>query len=199
MKIRYVAKVHGFCSSPGEYVLYYCPRRKLGRYQKWRRLCSVCRVEARFNDVLYSIHTSPRAKSILAHIDRLRRYEGDVPEAWKAAPTVRHLSQTVADGKHDNGEETGANDRNERPLLSPIAGKLTAEADGQVKSDDTVGARTELPGTGVSTRSVEGPIEAQGRVNTQAARCDNDSIVAEEPATASRASRPHRTRRPPAR
>jgi hypothetical protein len=199
MKIRYDAKVHGFRLSPGEYVLYYCPRRKLGRYQKWRRLCSVCRVEARFNDVLYSIRTSPRAKPILAHIDRLRRYEGDVPEAWKAAPTVRHPSQTVADNKHDNGEETDANDRNESPSLSPSAGQPTAEADGQLKSDEIVCAQTELSGTGVSTRPVEGPIEAQERVDTQAARGDNNTTVAEEPATASRASRPHRTRRPPAR
>jgi hypothetical protein len=40
------------------------------------------------NDVLYSIQSSPRAKLILAHIDRLRRYEGDVPIMWKCVPTV---------------------------------------------------------------------------------------------------------------
>jgi hypothetical protein len=45
-------------------------------------------VENRINDVLYSIRTSPRARLILAHIDRLRRYEGDVPTLWKCVPNA---------------------------------------------------------------------------------------------------------------
>jgi hypothetical protein len=48
----------------------------------------VGKVANRINDVLYSIRTSPRARLILAHIDRLRRYEGDVPTMWKYAPNV---------------------------------------------------------------------------------------------------------------
>jgi hypothetical protein len=88
MKSRYDANVRSFQLKPGDYVLYYCPRRKPGRYQKWRRLCTVSRVEARFNDGLYSIHSSPWAKPITADINRLRHYLGDIPEIWKSAPKL---------------------------------------------------------------------------------------------------------------
>jgi hypothetical protein len=51
MKTRYDAKVQTFQLKLGDYLLYYCPQRKLGRYQKWRRLCTISRVERRRNDV----------------------------------------------------------------------------------------------------------------------------------------------------
>jgi hypothetical protein len=89
MKTQYDAKVRTFQLSPGDFVFYYGPRRQLDRYQKWRRLCSIFKVENRFNDVLYSVRTSPRAKPILAHIDRLRMYDGDLPDVWKAASTPK--------------------------------------------------------------------------------------------------------------
>jgi transposase InsO family protein len=57
MKTRYNGRVHAFQLEPGDFVLYYCPRRKAGRYQIWRRLCTICRMEIRFNDVLYSVRT----------------------------------------------------------------------------------------------------------------------------------------------
>ena len=92
MKTRYDAKVHSVRLQSGDYALYYCPRRKVGRYQKWRRLCVICRVENRINDVLYGIRTSPRARLILAHIDRLRKYDGDLPEVWKNVPEIDGLA-----------------------------------------------------------------------------------------------------------
>ena len=48
MKTRYNAKVHSIQLEPGMLVLYYCPQRKQGRYQRWRRLCKIGRVEKRF-------------------------------------------------------------------------------------------------------------------------------------------------------
>jgi len=70
---------------PEELVFYSCPRRKIGRYQKWRRLCTLGMSVRRFNDVLYSVKLSPRSSSIIIHADRLRRYEGETPDLWKAA------------------------------------------------------------------------------------------------------------------
>jgi hypothetical protein len=59
------------------------PRKKQGRNKKWRRLCEIFRVNRRFNDVLYQIEYSPRAKPILAHVDKLRRCESELPKRWK--------------------------------------------------------------------------------------------------------------------
>jgi len=61
-KQRYDGRVAHIQLLSGDYAWYYCPRRKQGRNQKWRKLCSVCFVEAR---------------------DRLQRFEGDLPLAWK--------------------------------------------------------------------------------------------------------------------
>ena len=83
MKTRYDAKVRSVKLEPGMLVLYYCPQRRRGTYQRWRRLCRIGRIEKRFNDVLYSIKLSPRSAPILVHIDRLRRYEGEPPEQWR--------------------------------------------------------------------------------------------------------------------
>jgi hypothetical protein len=53
MKKCYNAKVKAIQLEPGSFAWYYCPRRKIGRYQKWRQLCTICRIENCFNDVTY--------------------------------------------------------------------------------------------------------------------------------------------------
>jgi hypothetical protein len=82
MKKRYDGRVKCIQFQPGDFVWYYCPRRKQGRYQKWRRLCTIYRVEERLNDVLYRLKVSPRSRSLVAHIDRLRAFEGEPPAVW---------------------------------------------------------------------------------------------------------------------
>jgi hypothetical protein len=116
MKTRYDAKVHSFQLEPGDYVLYYCPRRKRGRYQKWRRLCSICRVESRFNDILYSIRTTPRAKPILAHIDRLRRYEGEIPDVWKNSSK---LARSTAEKEGNQRIQLGSDESASKVVNEP--------------------------------------------------------------------------------
>jgi len=83
MKRAYDSTVHEIQLEPGSFAWYFCPPRKQGLYQKWRRLSEICYVEKRFTDVTYSIRTAPRAKPIIAHIDRLRKFEGEVPEIWR--------------------------------------------------------------------------------------------------------------------
>jgi hypothetical protein len=82
MKKRYDGRVKCMQFQPGDFVWYYCPRRKQGRYQKWRRLCTIYRVEERLNDVLYRLKVSPRSRPLVAHIDRLRAFEGEPPAVW---------------------------------------------------------------------------------------------------------------------
>ena len=95
MKTRYDSKVKAVQLTPGEMVFYYCPRRKIGKYQKWRRLCTLGLVIQRFNDVLYSVKLSPRSSPIIIHVDRLRRFEGETPDQWKSAQIAVQVNMTT--------------------------------------------------------------------------------------------------------
>ena len=97
MKKRYDAKVKDIQLEPGELVFYYCPRRKIGSYQKWRRLSTLGMIVKRFNDVLYSVKLSPRSSPIIIHADRLRRFDGETPDPWKA------VIQTVISSAESSG------------------------------------------------------------------------------------------------
>jgi hypothetical protein len=83
MKMRHEAKVKAIQLELDDWALYYIPQGKVGRNQNWRRLCKIGRVVQRFNVVLYSIKLGPRAAPIIAHVDRLWRYEGSPPEQWR--------------------------------------------------------------------------------------------------------------------
>lgn len=97
-KRRYDAKLRSIILEPGSYAWYYCPRRRQGKYQKWRRLCTACRVERRLNDVTYCIQLSPRAKPFIAHVDRLRPLEGDPPPPWKVPQPPPPSVPVIVDG-----------------------------------------------------------------------------------------------------
>jgi len=79
--------------------MFYIPKRKIRRNQKWRRLCKLVRVTKRHDDVLYCVQLSPRARTIITHIDRLRRFDGDVPKPWK---TVVNRADTTNRPSTDN-------------------------------------------------------------------------------------------------
>jgi len=82
-KQRYDRRVAPVQLQSGDYAWHYCLRRKQGRNQKWRKLCSVCFVEARVTDVNYRIRLTPNARPVAVHIGRLQRFEGDLPLDWK--------------------------------------------------------------------------------------------------------------------
>ena len=84
MKARYDAKVRPIKLSEGDLAWYFCPRRRRGCYQKWRRLRTVCLVEKHLNDVTYTIRTAPKSKPIVVHVDRLQQFEGEIPAIWSA-------------------------------------------------------------------------------------------------------------------
>jgi predicted aspartyl protease len=118
MKKRYDARVKPLILEPGQFAYYYCPRRQKGRNQKWRRLCQICYIERRFNDVLYSVRLTPRSKPIVVHVDRLVKWEGDVPWQWKQRVAQDHSSArdgTVASPagqserrEDESGDQSGA-------------------------------------------------------------------------------------------
>jgi transposase InsO family protein len=83
MKQRYDAKVHEKKFAVGDFVWYYCPRRKRGRFHKWSRLCEIHRVDAVKDAVNYVIRRTPKSKSVVVHVDRLRKCEADTPHCWQ--------------------------------------------------------------------------------------------------------------------
>jgi hypothetical protein len=95
MKTRYDSKVKALQLEPDDLVFYYCPRRKIGKYQKWRRFCTLGMVMKRFNDVLYSVKLSPRSSPVIVHVDRLRHFEGETPEQWKSAMSAAQANKSA--------------------------------------------------------------------------------------------------------
>jgi hypothetical protein len=83
MKIRYDARVKPLTLEAGDFAHFYYPRRRRGRYHKWARLCILCRVERKINDVLYLIRIKPKGRTSVVHVDRLKVFQGEVPALWK--------------------------------------------------------------------------------------------------------------------
>ena len=118
MKQRYDCKVKEVKLEEGGFAMYYVPQRRIGRNQKWRRLCKVVLVVRRFNDVLYSIQVTPRSTPTVAHADRLRPFNGEVPSVW---------------AKY--AQRAGASSREETPVPTTDVG--TQGGTGTVSSTDT--------------------------------------------------------------
>ena len=128
MKKRYDARVRPLRFEVGDFVWYYCPRKKSGRYQKWRRLCTIWRVEKVLNDVNYCIRSGPRGRSLIAHIDRLRPFEGELPHGWKGHPHANENSpHAMQNGPHATNSDPHANGRN-HASTSPLHGSRAAAA-----------------------------------------------------------------------
>jgi hypothetical protein len=89
------------------------PQRKVGRNLKWRRLCRFVQVVRRLNDILYCIKLSPHSAPIVAHIDLLRSFDGELSEPWASAVN-RSSSGVIASpstGLHIDHLSTGSNNR----------------------------------------------------------------------------------------
>lgn len=83
MKRRYDVKVKPIHFEIGQLALYYCPRKRIGKNQKWRRLQQLCIIVKKLNDVLYCVKLRPRGESTVVHVDRLIKFCGDPPPKWK--------------------------------------------------------------------------------------------------------------------
>jgi transposase InsO family protein len=82
-KRYYDSSVRGAQFAPEQFVWVYYPRRRRGRYPKWSSYyVGPCRVERRINDVNYVVRRTPRSKPWVVHVDKMKSYEGDVPDCW---------------------------------------------------------------------------------------------------------------------
>jgi hypothetical protein len=213
VKRAYDSKVHEIQLEPGSFAWYFCPRRKQGLYQKWRRLCGICYVEKRFTDVTYSIRTAPRAKPIIAHIDRLRKFEGEVPEVWRTAklratpPGIGGQAEATPPDHGDRGVPTPPAGEY-RTVTEPPAcvwrnpgvpsGKTTGRTDTPPDACNRQPS-TALPTGGGTSRTPTGRTSAPTSLPSSAGARDNNNNNTQPGQPVHYDLRPARARRKPAR
>lgn len=67
----------------GDWVWYYYPRRYQGRSPKWQKLYTgPYRITRVIQPVNYVLQKSARSKPFVVHVDKLKKYYGDVPSNW---------------------------------------------------------------------------------------------------------------------
>lgn len=67
----------------GEFVWYFSPRKRPGLCGKWQlRTSGPYRIQRRINQVNYVIQKTPGSRPFICHVDRLRRFKGDLPKCW---------------------------------------------------------------------------------------------------------------------
>ena len=86
MKQRYDLRVRPQKFRQGEWVLYYNPRKIQGRQQKWQRRYTPYLVVKELPPVNYLIQKSKKSRPIIAHVDKLRKWDtDDLPRSWLPA------------------------------------------------------------------------------------------------------------------
>ena len=82
-KRRYDQRVKAVRFKLHEFVWFFCPRLRPGRGRKFRRLTSgPFRIVRILNDVNYAIQKFPNGRIQICHVDRLLKYEGEIPAVW---------------------------------------------------------------------------------------------------------------------
>ena len=139
-KTRYDSRVKEIQFREGDLVWYYCPRRKVRRNRKWQLMTTGPHlIMRRINLVNYVLQLSPRGRSLIVHIDRLRKNEGDIPTEWETAirklqertpgaegriqadipqPTIVEAQNPVNDVEQENDVVSPLPTQPERPKLS---------------------------------------------------------------------------------
>ena len=80
----YDSRVRELQLKPGTLAWFYKPRFKPRLCKKWQCLSSLCLILRRVNAANYIIQVSPRGRTCVTNIDRLRQYEGSIPNVWKS-------------------------------------------------------------------------------------------------------------------
>ena len=101
-------------------VYYYYPRRYAGRTPKWSRVYSgVYRIEKVVNDAVYVIRKTPQSRPIVANVDKLKLYYGEVPMCWR-----KLIKNSDGKGGNDCGQKTNVS----APLTGEIAASIADKA-----------------------------------------------------------------------
>ena len=89
-KTRYDARVKAIQFKAGDFVWFFSPRKKQGLSRKWQLMTSgPYKVVHRVNLVNYVIQKTPRSSPFICHIDRMRKFDGELPRCWSESATDR--------------------------------------------------------------------------------------------------------------
>ena len=125
MKKNYDAKVRETTYVPGQYVMFFYPRRYKGRSPKLSRPnVGPFRVLQRLNSVNYIIAMTPKSRRFIVHADKLKLWTGEVPKCWQGAELM-------------TDEPLARNVGNVEPPTEPIVPDLRELFDGKVEGNAT--------------------------------------------------------------
>ena len=110
----------------GQLVLYYNPRKFQGRQQKWQRKFSPHLIVRELPPVNYMIQKSKRSRPFIAHVDKLKLYEGEnLPKSWLTDVDDGQTGGVDGVGVHSRGDgvdDNGAGNVGETGAESGING-----------------------------------------------------------------------------
>ena len=120
---------------------YYIPRNRKGLNKKWE-LCNrgPFKITRIINDVNYVIQKTPRAKPVIAHVDRLTLHTGEIPACWKNGTADQDIQQTVVSEPSGPTStevgETQYRDTGQYPLQPGIKGRPRRARSGATTTED---------------------------------------------------------------
>ena len=86
---------------PGQLVWVFNPRRYVGKSHKWTMMYyGPFRVEKVLSDVNLVVKRTPKSNPQVVHVDKVKLYQGDVPEVWRqAARTATEVEDAMVQPK----------------------------------------------------------------------------------------------------
>jgi len=126
-KDRYDLKVKPVPFGVGDWVYYYCPRRRVGKSVKWTKFYSgpflVVKV---LGPVNLLIQKNARSKAQVVHVDKVKRCLGPTPKTWVTGETAENTNEFVPTAELTNAEGPIVAEQNDgtvdqAPVRRPIA------------------------------------------------------------------------------
>jgi len=82
--------------APGEWVLYFNPRKLRGKQMKWvRQFEGPFFIISKPTSLTAKIQKSPKAQVRVVHVDKLKHFHGTPPKQWRQPEVVRRLDRNV--------------------------------------------------------------------------------------------------------
>jgi len=95
-KKRYDMRVKPAAYLVGNWVYYFCPRHRVGRSPKWQRFYfGPFLVLEKLGSVNLRIQKSPRANSMVVHIDKIKHCTGITPASWLGTDNYQVLPSAL--------------------------------------------------------------------------------------------------------
>jgi len=117
-KTRYVARVKAIQFKSGDFVWFFSPRKKQGLSRTWQLMTvGSNKVVRTVNLVNYVIQKIPKSKPFICHIDRLRKFTGDIPRCW-TADTANEVQPEV--GNQGNSHPAYTTGRGPGPAVTLV-------------------------------------------------------------------------------